>query len=69
MQLPFIHLFHAGMESPEGIAIDYVGRNMFYTDSELDVVAVSDLNGEFQKVLHSTNLVNPRAIAVDPLRG
>ena len=69
MRIAIHSLIPTGMESPEGIAIDYVGRNMFYTDSELDVVAVSDLNGEFQKVLHSTNLVNPRAIAVDPLRG
>ena len=67
----FDHVFCLclGLKSPEGVAIDFVGRNMYFTDSELDFISVADLNGENQKVLHQTKLVNPRAIAVDPQRG
>ena len=49
--------------------MDFVGRNLYFSDSELDVIAVADLDGQHHKVLHSTRLVNPRAIAVDPQRG
>ncbi|KAK3092564.1 hypothetical protein FSP39_004468 [Pinctada imbricata] len=58
-----------GLNSPEGIAIDYVSRNMFWTDSELDVVEVSRLNGTYRKRLFDSDMVNPRAIVVNPQRG
>ncbi|XP_048259530.1 nidogen-1-like [Haliotis rufescens] len=58
-----------GLVSPEGVAIDYISRNLYYTDSELDVVGVAKLDGSDQKTLFSSDIVNPRSIVLDPRRG
>ena len=57
------------MKSPEGIAIDFVARNMFFTDSEMDSLMVAKLNGEDVKTLVNTEMYNPRAIVLDVNRG
>ena len=51
------------------MAIDWLSRNMYITDSELDIIAVTTINGTYKKTLISDELVNPRAIVVDPQRG
>ena len=58
-----------GLSSPEGVAIDWVSKNMYWTDSGLDRIEVSRLDGTKRKTLISTGLVNPRSIVVDPARG
>ena len=58
-----------GLKSPEGVAIDWVGKNMYWTDSVLDRIEVSRLDGTNRKMLFDEDLVHPRAIAVDPIRG
>lgn len=55
--------------SPEGIAIDHLSRNMYWTDSVLDRIEVSTLDGQHRRVLFNTDLVNPRAIIADPVNG
>ena len=55
--------------SPEGLAIDHVRRTMYWTDSGLDKIERARLDGSERKALFHTDLVNPRAIAVDPIRG
>ncbi|XP_021574471.1 nidogen-2 [Carlito syrichta] len=59
----------SGLISPEGLAIDYFRRTMYWTDSGLDRIERARLDGSERKVLFHTDLVNPRAIAVDPIRG
>ncbi|XP_044515876.1 LOW QUALITY PROTEIN: nidogen-2 [Gracilinanus agilis] len=59
----------SGLMSPEGLAVDYFHRTMFWTDSGLDKIESAKLDGSERKVLFDTDLVNPRAIAVDPIRG
>ncbi|XP_060577111.1 nidogen-2-like [Ruditapes philippinarum] len=58
-----------GFNSPEGIAIDWISRNIYVTDSGLDIIAVVSINGTNRKTLISDDLINPRAIALDPSRG
>lgn len=55
--------------SPEGISIDFVSRNIYWTDSELDIIQVANLDGTNKKTLISDDLVNPRAIVADPYKG
>lgn len=57
------------IQSPEGLALDPVSRLLFWTDSVLDSVSVSRLDGTQRRVLFDTNLVNPRAIVTDPAYG
>jgi hypothetical protein len=42
---------------------------MFWTDSGYDIIQVSMLNGTNKKTLISEDLINPRAIVVDPNQG
>jgi low density lipoprotein receptor-related protein 5/6 len=54
---------------PEGIAVDWIGRNLYWSDTGTDRIEVSRLNGTSRRVLVSENLDKPRAIAVDPGEG
>nr|XP_012613459.1 nidogen-2 isoform X2 [Microcebus murinus] len=62
-------IVNSGLISPEGLAIDHFRRTMYWTDSGLDKIERTRLDGSERKVLFHTELVNPRAIAVDPIGG
>ncbi|KAF5925874.1 hypothetical protein HPG69_002325 [Diceros bicornis minor] len=62
-------IINSGLISPEGLAIDHFRRTMYWTDSGLDKIERAKLDGSERKALFHTDLVNPRAIAVDPIRG
>lgn len=57
------------VRSAEGLAVDWISRNMYFTDSETKTIEVASLNGLFRKVLIKSNLNNPRGIAIDPIDG
>ncbi|XP_011138379.1 nidogen-2 isoform X2 [Harpegnathos saltator] len=57
------------VSSPEGLSVDWVSRNIFWTDSGKTTVEVASLLTKKRKVLVSDGLVNPRGIAVHPYRG
>jgi low-density lipoprotein receptor-related protein 1 (alpha-2-macroglobulin receptor) len=59
----------ATLQNPDGLAVDWVGRNLYWCDKGSDTIEVSDLNGKHRKVLISQGLREPRAIAVDPQSG
>lgn len=51
---------------PESIAVDWVGRNLYWTDSVMENIEVSTLDGRFRKVLLSKNITSPRGLVLDP---
>lgn len=53
----------------EDLAVDWVGRNLYWTDYILETIEVSSLDGSQRRVVFSENVTNPRAIAVDPREG
>lgn len=56
--------------SPEGVAVDWISRRLYWTDSGKDTVEVASLdNSTLRAVIINKHLVNPRGIAVDPLQG
>ncbi|XP_054538958.1 low-density lipoprotein receptor-related protein 8 isoform X8 [Pan troglodytes] len=57
------------LHSPEGLAVDWVHKHIYWTDSGNKTISVATVDGGRRRTLFSRNLSEPRAIAVDPLRG
>ncbi|TRY77667.1 hypothetical protein DNTS_005809 [Danionella cerebrum] len=64
-----ITLIDTALHSPEGLAIDWVHKNIYWTDSGHKTISVATDDGKKRKVLIDTELGEPRAIAVDPRHG
>lgn len=57
------------IKKPGGVAVDWVARNLYWTDTGTDRIEVSRLDGSSRKVLISENLDEPRAITLHPTNG
>ncbi|XP_051987125.1 low-density lipoprotein receptor-related protein 8 [Xyrauchen texanus] len=64
-----ITLIDTALQSPEGLAVDWVHKNIYWTDSGHKIISVATGDGKKRKVLIDTELIEPRAIAVDPRQG
>lgn len=63
-------LIPTGISNCEGIAIDYIGRNIFWTDEGLLSISVAKFDQpEIRKIVAAGNLTHPRSIAFDPMAG
>ncbi|XP_039721688.1 prolow-density lipoprotein receptor-related protein 1 isoform X2 [Pteropus medius] len=58
-----------GLATPEGLAVDWIAGNIYWTDQGFDVIEVARLNGSFRYVVISQGLDKPRAITVHPEKG
>uniref|UniRef100_A0A4W3JHK9 Low density lipoprotein receptor-related protein 4 n=1 Tax=Callorhinchus milii TaxID=7868 RepID=A0A4W3JHK9_CALMI len=58
-----------GLKTTDGLAIDWIARNLYWTDTGRNTIEVSWLNGNSRKVLINNSLDEPRAIAVFPRKG
>jgi integrin beta 2 len=54
------------LKNSDGLAVDWIGRNLYWCDKVLDTIEVSKLDGRFRKVLINTGLSEPRAIVLHP---
>ncbi|KAG8455203.1 hypothetical protein GDO86_001410 [Hymenochirus boettgeri] len=57
-----------GVHGPSAIAIDWVYKNIYWTDTALKTISVSSFESK-KKTLFNTGLQDPTSIAVDPLSG
>ena len=55
-----------GLKFPEGLAIDWLARNVYWADSGTRTINVANLDTKGTKILLDEKLKNPRGIAVDP---
>lgn len=62
-------LHSLGVLNPDGLAVDWVARNLYWCDKGLDVIEVSTLKGQYRKKLITEDLDEPRAIVVEPRSG
>lgn len=59
----------SGLLTAEGLAVDWIGQNLYWLDSNLDQIEVANVNGSFRRTLIAGDLSSPRAIALDPREG
>lgn len=58
------------VDHPDGVYVDYLGRNLYWTDTFYDRIEVARLDDpENRKVLISRGLDEPRALVLDPSAG
>ncbi|XP_019638816.1 PREDICTED: low-density lipoprotein receptor-related protein 5-like [Branchiostoma belcheri] len=62
------HFIHAGGSNIEGIAVDWVASNLYWTEKSHGNIQVSRLDGGFRKVIVS-GLDQPLGVAVHPREG
>ncbi|KAJ8378481.1 hypothetical protein AAFF_G00239450 [Aldrovandia affinis] len=54
---------------PQGLALDWVHKNLYWTDSGRKSISVASADGKKSRVLIGTEPSEPRSIAVDPAQG
>lgn len=62
-------IVQTGLATAEGLAVDWVGYNLYWVESNLDQIEVAKLNGSFRRTLIAGDMESPRAIALDPAFG
>ena len=62
-------LFDQNVQTPDGLAVDIVGRNLYWTDTGTNKLEVSKLDGSYRKALMTTGLDEPRDIILDVSKG
>ena len=44
-------LHNTTVKNPDGLAVDWVGRNLYWCDKKSDTIEVSQLDGKYRKVI------------------
>lgn len=58
-----------GLTSPEGIAVDWLGLNIYWTDPVTHRIEVSRLVGTSRRTLLWDEAYEPHSIVLDPVAG
>lgn len=62
------HVIEFDLDSPDGMAVDWVAHNIYWVDSGLKRIEMAHVDGSSRRVLVWKD-VDPRSIAVDPPHG
>ncbi|KAM9364417.1 LOW QUALITY PROTEIN: low-density lipoprotein receptor-related protein 1B-like [Pholidichthys leucotaenia] len=54
---------------PSALAVDWIGKNLYWCDAERKTMEVSKANGLYPTILISSGLKNPTDLALDPQTG
>ena len=60
----------SGLNNVMGMAVDWVGKNLYWTDEGMQAIYVTGLrDGAKKRLLLHENMTHPRSVIVDPGRG
>ena len=59
-------LIVSGLINPEEVAVDWINRKLYWCDYGSDTIEYSNLDGSERIILLSTDIDQPRGLAVDP---
>ena len=62
-------IVETGLSTAEGLAVDWIGQNLYWVESNLDQIEVAKFDGAYRKTLIAGQMENPRSIALDPRLG
>ncbi|XP_047676249.1 low-density lipoprotein receptor-related protein 1B-like isoform X1 [Tachysurus fulvidraco] len=54
---------------PNALAVDWIGKNLYWCDAERKTLEVAKANGLYPTVLINSGLQNPSSLTLDPLTG
>lgn len=63
-----ITVVNSSLISPDGLACDWYTGKLYWTDGEKNRIEVTSIDGHHRKVLFWTDIYQPRAIALAPMR-
>ena len=59
-------LLGSGIDLVEGLAYDWVAKNIYWLDSRLNTIDVAKSNGTHRMILVNQNISQPRGLTLDP---
>ncbi|KFM82476.1 Low-density lipoprotein receptor-related protein 6, partial [Stegodyphus mimosarum] len=63
------NVIYTGLMSPDGLACDWLGKKLYWTDTETNRIEVSNFDGSHRKVLFWRDLDQPRSLVLVPMDG
>ncbi|XP_022317030.2 low-density lipoprotein receptor-like isoform X2 [Crassostrea virginica] len=64
-----VPVIDSGVKTPDGIAVDWIHHNLYWTDTGYNTIEVASADGLMRKILVEKDLDEPRSIALDPRNG
>lgn len=62
-------LVEVGLESPDGLAIDWISHNLYWSDSSSHRIEIINLETRSRKVLIWKDIIEPRCLVLHPQKG
>lgn len=67
--LIYLQIIEFGLVHPEGIAVDWLSRNIYWSDMGRHRIEVAKLTGAHRRTILWSDIESPRSIALHPSKG